>query len=291
MPTSPSRKPIRSCAQASGLAAVLGVVLLTGCTMPPESPRAARSAAAATGTPGPAELAGTRWIVERIDDIPVLTTTRITLAFEPDRVGGFDGCNWFGGSYAEPGSFRLIEIMSTAVGCAEPVLEQSRRLGAALTRIDTATRAGGGLTLVDTNGKARLELTLRPDHGPQAPRLANTRWRLKAVNGKPIGGSPIQLEFGTRTFALSIDCGLMTGDYVVQHDRLGFPQRAMDYAACPGGMNGAGVSHALMANIAALESPEAVYVEGDRLTIEGTNHRQAEFERCSACAPLKSPAR
>lgn len=287
---SPSRKPSGACAQASGVAAfLLAGALLAGCSMPAESHRAGQPARVATQTSTPAEFAGTRWVVERIDGRPVLPATRITLDFEPKRVGGFDGCNWFGGSYAKSRSFGLTEIVSTAIGCADPVLEQSRRLGGALMGIDTATRAGDRLTLADSSGRTRLELSVRPDRGPQGANLANTRWRLKAVNGRPVSGRPIQLDFAARTFALSIDCGLMTGDYLVQHDRVHFPQRGMDYGGCQGGMNGPGVSPVSMANVAALESPEAVYVEGDQLMIEGTNHRRAEFERCDACVPLRIP--
>lgn len=154
-----------------------------------------------------ASLKDSRWVVQRIDNVPTLPTTRITVEFAEGGLGGYDGCNWYGGSYAAPDALAITEIMGTAIGCAEPVRKQSRQLSKAFSELHTGRRKGTNLLLLDRSGQVRLVLAPLPDRGEQAGNLANTQWRLIGTNGRPVANAPVFLQFGQSTFLLAVGCG------------------------------------------------------------------------------------
>lgn len=236
----------------------------------------------------PASVTGSRWIVEQIDGVPVLASTEITLVISRNGIAGFDRCNQFGGSFVEPGQFRIADITSTAVGCPEPVLAQSRRLDDALRQLGAGRRRRHEFELQDASGRPRLLLTPEPDFGPQAAKVANTQWRLKQSDRQRFTGAPVTLGFGRSTFLIGVGCGQQTGAYMIQHDRIGFPRREMDIRHCPGGLRGRGPDPAALKPLEVMESARRVRVDRDTLAVIGTNHRSVVFERCDACVPRRT---
>jgi heat shock protein HslJ len=87
------------------------VVILAGCTIDTNDP-----------------LDDTVWYMLSLGDQAALPDTDVIILFEDGRMGGNDGCNWYGGAYTVRGDRFSVddEIESTLMLCSEPVMEQAR---------------------------------------------------------------------------------------------------------------------------------------------------------------------
>jgi heat shock protein HslJ len=85
-----------------------------------------------TGTLSLADLAGTEWVLRRLDaDEPPPTQAEITLIFDGDRISGKSACNRYFAGVKEtgelPGDLRMSEIGGTRMACPEEVMALERR--------------------------------------------------------------------------------------------------------------------------------------------------------------------
>ncbi|MEX2143563.1 MAG: META domain-containing protein [Anaerolineales bacterium] len=123
---------------------------------------------AACAAPGSGSLAGTSWILQSINGIPVggpVDNQNVTLIFtSATEMGGFGGCNSYGGSYqAGVSSIAFSDIMSTLMACVDNNISRveteffnalNEANAYSLTQCEscvvagTLTITGGGQTLV-----------------------------------------------------------------------------------------------------------------------------------------------
>src|SRR5688572_2607415 len=88
------------------------LVLMTvahGCTTQQESPSA--RADSAVESAAPSELTDMRWTAITVRDQPVLAGVRITMEVTATSMGGYGGCNWYGGDYTLTGTTLKVEQM------------------------------------------------------------------------------------------------------------------------------------------------------------------------------------
>ncbi|MBB4612008.1 META domain-containing protein [Novosphingobium taihuense] len=123
----------------------MSTALLAGCaTAPTES----------------AGLAGTRWIITRVDGAAPAAPSRASLKFEDERLSANVGCNGIGGDYRVEGN-RLIAgpLMATRMFCEGPVWQQEEAVNALLSAAPEMRRSGSTLRLVSGGHALDLELS------------------------------------------------------------------------------------------------------------------------------------
>lgn len=167
---------------------VLALGLLSAC--------ASRGEPTGAGTqPG---IAGTRWMLTSLDGGDLIEASVITLDFGPAHLGGFAGCNGYGGGYTATadGALSVDEIAVTAQGCLSPVgvMEQEAAYLRALHDATAYRVMGDRLEIADLGGEVRLVFARRVQAAMDPADLANTRWRLVSTDeGSPPGGAPYTL--------------------------------------------------------------------------------------------------
>ncbi|HEU4354600.1 MAG TPA: META domain-containing protein [Actinomycetota bacterium] len=104
-------------------------------------------------------LEGTAWRLDGIgsggDTVSsILAGTEVNATFDDTgRVGGFGGCNHYGGAYETDGEVLTIsDVASTQIGCAADVAEQEGAFLEALGRTASFEVQGSVLTLLDDDG-------------------------------------------------------------------------------------------------------------------------------------------
>ena len=123
---------------------------LAGCT----------TTGSSSGSSGPApNLAGTRWIVTRIDGAAPLRDSTLHADFGVDgRVNGDSGCNSFSGPYIQSGSaVQIGELLSTRRACLDSDRQrQETRMLAILQGSNNARMEKGQLSLRTADGSLLL---------------------------------------------------------------------------------------------------------------------------------------
>ena len=95
--------------------AVLGLVLVTAAACETAEPSTPATALAA--------VAGSSWAVAFVDGQPPIAGAVPTITFGADDVTGTGGCNKIRGRYAldaANGTFAVVELRGTAMGCLQP---------------------------------------------------------------------------------------------------------------------------------------------------------------------------
>ncbi len=100
---------------------------------------------------GNVRFTGTTWTLESLNGNPLLPETNITLEFSRWSLGGWDGCNYYGGPYKA----RLIHFEispgfgSTMMGCIKSWEQQANRYTNALYEAANYRVVGNRLELLD----------------------------------------------------------------------------------------------------------------------------------------------
>ena len=200
--------------------------------------------------PGP--LDDIEWDAVSLGGGPLLDGTRATLTFSSrpagpgpsdgyDLLGGYGGCNGFGGGYRLDGD-RLSHppsepgLISTDMGCEPGVNDQERRFHAAIWRAVRVRRDGDRLALLDSAGAALVTFQRHPERAVDADALRRGRWRLgssqKTYAPDPL--PPVEVAFSDSTFRVSSGCQVHTGEYVLSGDDLSVPASGWDWERCTG---------------------------------------------------------
>ena len=151
------------------LTALMGVALLSACTLPSSSPAASAAASRTVPTPAAAPgiplatLTGAEWVVEDIDGAGVIDNSRATLNFAQDgRLYGRSSCNNYSGHYQVAGNgINVSQLAGTRMACAASLMQQEQRFTAALTQAQRFAFDGDGALLLFT-GEQRRILARRP---------------------------------------------------------------------------------------------------------------------------------
>jgi putative lipoprotein len=185
---------------------------------------------------GPVALEGTEWALVSLHGRPPLAGSRITLEVEGRTVGGYSGCNWYGGTYrSEEGELEVDEIQSTARACEVPdLMEQESRYHAALASVRSYTRREGRLELADASRRATLVFAQRETLAMDPQMLIGTSWRLRSGGtdpGEP-GDTTITLAFERGVASGFAGCRDYTATYEAMGDRIYFTSFSMASTEC-----------------------------------------------------------
>jgi heat shock protein HslJ/Tol biopolymer transport system component len=193
-----------------GGAAALVVVVLIGLGLAAllhqqarQQPGVGERTPAATGASSP--LDGTEWLLTSLNGAAPLEGTHVTLTFDTDQLGGFAGCNAYGGgpdsgaySATPDGELAVGMLAVTAMDCPSPegVLDQETAYVDALQSATTYQITGDRLELADASGQTVLVYTRQPGFQGNPADLPGTTWQLVSLDGQsPIGSRPITLAF------------------------------------------------------------------------------------------------
>jgi heat shock protein HslJ len=105
-----------------------------------------------TGTLSLADLAGTEWVLNRLDaNGPLAAHPGITLVFDGDRISGKNACNRYFAGVKEggelPGGLRISEIGGTRMACQEEIMDLENQYLKALERVTHYSFLAGRLAL------------------------------------------------------------------------------------------------------------------------------------------------
>lgn len=198
---------------------VLLCAVLAACSAPPPA-----------GPPDGTRLAGTEWVLVELGGRPVPARPQATLAFEDSAVGGFSGCNWFGGPAAiGADTIRTAELSMTMIGCPEPVAGQESRFLGAVREARRFRVLGDTLVLAGGSGELRLRRRRLAQMDPAA--LQGTRWRLARLDDRAAPGR-MTLSFSRDSIAGQGGCRDYTGSYTATGHRLRVTSIAMADTEC-----------------------------------------------------------
>ena len=216
--------------------------------MAPPTARAGTESVSPAPTPEPirvlpsADLAGTQWTVVRLRGKPLLAGSHVSLEITRDRMGGYDGCNWYGIAFkdlptANPRSFQLLGgIESSARGCeSDAHLRQSQQYFVALRAALELHRQGNRLRALDIEQVPLLEFELQQRVAMDPTQLVGSSWRLRGTNGESRAhaeGQAITLRFAEGTLRGHAGCRDYTGTYHAENDQLAVPSLAMATLEC-----------------------------------------------------------
>ena len=226
---------------------LFGVIIVMtvahGCTTRQESPKV-RTDSVSQGAER-SELTGMRWTAITLRDRPVLTGSRITMEATATSLGGYGGCNWYGGDFTLTGTTLEVEPMTqTLRACIDPegATEQESAYLQLVKQAVRFQRAGDTLRLFDREGavlvvyQGQARLAMRPED------LENSRWVLsdwssarRITASRPTSGlgpprMTLAFENGrTKGFA---GCRNFTGSYRAEGDVIAFPTLSMVEMDC-----------------------------------------------------------
>jgi heat shock protein HslJ len=148
----------------------------------------------------PVVLDGSEWVLTSLNGSCLVEGSNITLSFSGGQVGGFAGCNGYGGEYAatDKGALTIAEIQITLELCQTPagVMEQEGAYIEALREAAVYRATDGYLEIGDTSGETSLVFARKEELAMDPSDLLGTEWKLVSWNGgTPIAGSVITLVF------------------------------------------------------------------------------------------------
>ena len=176
-------------------------------------------------------LRETRWTLVSLNGSPPLAGSNITLSFENGQMGGYAGCNWYGGQYpvANEGRLAISEMAGTTRGCADQrVQEQEAAYLQALRQAARYAVRGDRLEIIDAAGGTALVFALRPRRAMNPADLAGTEWTLQSLNGAALlPGSTISITFTVDEARGSAGCRSYLSTYAAEGDSIRFPSTGM----------------------------------------------------------------
>ena len=119
------------------------------------------AACTANDAPASPSLVGTKWTLQSLAGAPIGDVRRApTIHFQSDgQVGGYGGCNSWGGSYELNGdTIRFGQMRSTLMAC-EHGMDVEGRFHAMLKQVRTVAATGGTLVFKDEAGTELARFT------------------------------------------------------------------------------------------------------------------------------------
>ena len=225
--------------------ALPAMALLAACSVAavpsavPSPTAGATAGPSASASPSPGASAGTldgkTYLSTSVTGATLVPGSRISLSFDDGSVNANGGCNSMGGTATiEDGRLKTTALVSTDMGCAQPLMQQDRWL-AGLLGDSAITIAGDEMTLDD--GTIKVTFLDREVADPDRP-LEGTKWVLNAIvtgdaaSSVPAGVTSTLLITAGRA---AVDTGCNTGSAAVQvaADTLTFGPMALTRMACP----------------------------------------------------------
>lgn len=189
--------------------------------------------------PGAADLDGTEWVLTSLYGNNLVEGSNITLNFGEGSVGGFAGCNGYGGGYtaADDGTLMIPEIAVTAQLCQAPdgVMPQEDAYIQALGNAAAYRVTDGRLEIDNGSGETTLAFSIKEEFAMDPRDLVGTQWELLSVNGiPPVEGSEITIAFTEDEISGNAGCRGYRGTYRASGDDISFPELGMTEPDCSG---------------------------------------------------------
>lgn len=195
--------------------------------------------APAAGNP----LAGSEWQLVSLHGDPPLEGTYISIEFQDDRLGGFAGCNHYGGgpdsggyTVSPDGAFEIPMLAMTAMACLGPegVMEQEAAYVEALTGATLYRLEGDTLALQNADGETILVFERVEGSALDPAELIGSAWQLVSLDGQPpLPGSTLTLAFHDEHRAGGYaGCRGFVSGYEGQGDKLSVFSTAMMGGEC-----------------------------------------------------------
>lgn len=182
-------------------------------------------------------LPGTKWELVSLNGFAPISVsgTSVTLFFVgEDKAGGDAGCNTYNGTYKVNGSSLTFgSMMSTAMACEPPIMDQEQAYLKALGETKSYEGTADNLILKDASGK---ELAVFAPYQPSA--LAGEWDALAINNGKE---AVVSVQNGTTVTAIfgsdgklsgNAGCNTYNGTYTIDGDKITIGPLATTRMAC-----------------------------------------------------------
>ena len=187
-------------------------------------------------------LAGMRWVVVTIQNRSVRAGSRITMEATDTTLGGYGGCNWYGGDFTLADTTLKVEPMTrTMRACVdEGITEQENTYLQLLQQSSRFQRTGDTLRLFDREGGALVVFRGQRPLAMRAEDLEGSSWQLaewrgpRRVTGPP-ARPPMTLAFEKDRMKGFAGCRNFTGSYRAEGDVIGFPTLSMVEMDCSNG--------------------------------------------------------
>lgn len=255
----------------------LALVAVVGIGCAPEPPATSPGAGAEPSIAAAKRLAGTEWNLVALDGQPTLPGHAITLAFAPDRLGGYAGCNWYGAQWTASGDrLQIGQAEATARACADPgPMTQESLYLARLAGTPTFRILDDRLVIEPAGPGQRLEFARRIPAAMDPAQLVGTRWRLRESD-TPAGAPPIRIAFASDHITGFAGCRDFEATYSARGDAISTPTLAMATTECAADA----AVHEREGQFTTDLGEAAHYaIAGDTLTLTTDGGRVLEFDR------------
>ena len=227
-------------------------------------------------------LEGTEWRLETavtfhdevMSALPVPGNIDATLRLADGQLGGFNGCNSYGGEYTlENGELRIAgdSLIQTLMACLDDIPNQlESQMMTGLREMESYEIKGDRLTITYPDG----ELIFTPKTAPEALPLEGTEWRLETavettddvVSAMPVpAGLEVTLLLEDGQLGGFNGCNSYGGEYTLDNGELHIHGDGLiqTLIACMDSIEGE-LETQMMTGLREMESYE---IKGDRLTI------------------------
>lgn len=253
------------------LAAGIGAAaLLAGCAGKVVSPAASQSSsapAASSDAPIATDQPNGDYQATAAVGHEIVADSTITVTFDGSRIVVNAGCNIMSGAYTiDSGRLVVGEMMMTAMGCPQPLMDQDAWVAAFLGSSPDVSSDGSTVTLTG-RGVVAESLTLSAIVEAAASPLEGTTWLLNTiVNGDAASSVPAgvvaTLRIDQGQLSLSAQCNQIHGPVTVADGMLTVTGLMSTKMACEGDR---GQVEALL--VAAFSAPVPYEISGDRLMV------------------------
>jgi len=185
-------------------------------------------------------LDDTEWVLTSLNGSSLLEGSNITLNFAGGEVGGFAGCNAYGGEYtaADEGTLTIGETMITCQLCPSPegVMQQEDAYTEALRNAAAYRLLDGRLEITNAAGETTLVFAMKENFLMDPRDLVGTAWQLVSMDGRsPVEGSTITFAFHDQNqVSGSAGCRGYVATYEASGDDIRFSWLAMMGDICTG---------------------------------------------------------
>ena len=185
-------------------------------------------------------LDDTEWVLTSLNGSSLLEDSNITLNFAGGEVGGFAGCNAYGGEYtaADEGALTIPGFAITEQLCQTPdgIMQQENAYTEALLSAAAYRVMDDRLEIANAAGETTLVFTMKEEFPMDPSDLVGTAWQLVSMDGRsPVEGSTITFAFHNENqVSGSAGCRGYVGGYEASGDDIRFPWLAMMGDICTG---------------------------------------------------------
>lgn len=177
----------------------------------------------------PADMIDSEWRLVEIPGVELPANNPATLEIQAERIGGYAGCNWYGGAYVPAtGGFSWAQPIRTMRLCASEWMSLEEAFVGRLTTAPAWHRDGDRLELRDAAGSARMIFERRVPAAVSANDLVG-RWEWVGETTAP---TRPWIAFDGARFVGHTGCRDFSGDYTAERDRLHFNSESMAQTDC-----------------------------------------------------------